>query len=199
MALAEWFSHRGRISRKTWWIFYCLAWFCLFCVLVEARRMILLGVETPQKSSVVEYIIITVFKVLGLVMLWIGFAGLIKRWHDQDQSCWWIVLLFVPNYFFILFTFFLSLADLDGSSRWDYRGIGGFFASMTFFCFPSHYSRLDFSPAHPALTALAPILWRHCLPPILRFPRSLSNFAIRIEEKAHDPGTMVQLQWPHQP
>jgi hypothetical protein len=69
MTLAQWFSHRGRISRKTWWIFYCLVPFCLMGVLVEARRMILLGVETPQKSSVVEYIIITVFKVLGLMML----------------------------------------------------------------------------------------------------------------------------------
>ncbi|MFM8613665.1 MAG: DUF805 domain-containing protein, partial [Alphaproteobacteria bacterium] len=106
--------------------FYCLMPICLLGVLVEARRIILLGVETPLKSSVVEYIIITVFKVLGLVILWIGFAGLTKRWHDQDQSCWWIILLFVPNYFFILFDFFLSLGDLDGSSRWDYRGIAGF-------------------------------------------------------------------------
>jgi uncharacterized membrane protein YhaH (DUF805 family) len=136
MTLAQWFSHRGRISRKTWWIFYCLVPICLMGVLVEARRIILLGVETPQKSSVVEYIIIAVFKVLPLMMLWIGFAGLTKRWHDQDQSCWWIVLLFAPNIFFTLLSILLWLADLDGSSRWDYRGIAGFFAGMMLFLLP---------------------------------------------------------------
>ncbi|MFN8891084.1 MAG: DUF805 domain-containing protein [Alphaproteobacteria bacterium] len=156
MTLAQWFSHRGRISRKTWWIFYCLVWICLMGVLVEARRIILLGVETPQKSSVVEYIIITVFKVLGLMMLWGGFAGLIKRWHDQDQSCWWIVLLFVPNYFFILFDFFLSLADLDGSSRWDYRWMGGFFASMTFFLLPVTLLSAGFQPGTPGPNRFGP-------------------------------------------
>ena len=129
MTLAQWFSHRGRISRKTWWIFYCLVPICLMGVLVEARRIILLGVETSQKSSIEEYIIITVFKVLGLMMLWIGFAGLTKRWHDQDQSCWWIVLLFAPTIFYILLPILLWLADLDGSSRWDYSWIGGIFGS----------------------------------------------------------------------
>jgi uncharacterized membrane protein YhaH (DUF805 family) len=97
-----------------------------------------------------------VFKVLGLMMLWIGFAGLIKRWHDQDQSCWWIVLLFVPNYLFILFTFFLSLADLDGSSRWDYRGIGGFFASMTLFLLPVTILSAGFQPGTPGPNRFGP-------------------------------------------
>ena len=129
MTLAQWFSHRGRISRKTWWIFYCLAPFCLFSVLIEARRMVLLGVETPHKSSVVEFIITPVLNVLGLVELWICFAGLTKRWHDQDQSCWWIVLLFAPIVFSILFPILLSLVDLDSSSRWDYSWMGGIVGS----------------------------------------------------------------------
>jgi uncharacterized membrane protein YhaH (DUF805 family) len=125
-------------------------------ILGAAQQMIKLGVETPQKSSVVEYIIITVFKVLGLMMLWGGFAGLIKRWHDQDQSCWWIVLLFVPNYFFILFDFFLSLADLDGSSRWDYRGIAGFFAGMTLFLLPITLLSAGFQPGTPGPNRFGP-------------------------------------------
>ena len=156
MTLAQWFSHRGRISRKTWWIFYCLAPFCLLFALVAARQMTKLGVEIPQKSSIGEYIIIQVVNVLGLVMLWIGFAGLTKRWHDQDQSCWWIVLLFVPNYFFILFDFFLSLADLDGSSRWDYRWMGGFFASMTFFLLPVTLLSAGFQPGTPGPNRFGP-------------------------------------------
>jgi uncharacterized membrane protein YhaH (DUF805 family) len=135
MTLAQWFSHRGRISRKTWWIFYCLAWFCLFCVLVETRRMILLGVETPQKSSVAEYIIITVFKVLGLMMLWIGFAGLIKRWHDQGKSGWSAALLFVPIILYPLFLIFFSFVDLNGFGGLDHRWMGGIFALMSLLLF----------------------------------------------------------------
>jgi uncharacterized membrane protein YhaH (DUF805 family) len=156
MTLAQWFSHRGRISRKTWWIFYCLVPICLMGVLAEARRIILLGVETPHKSSVVEYIIIAVFKVLALMMLWIGFAGLTKRWHDQDQSCWWIVLLFAPNIFFTLLSILLWLADLDGSSRWDYHGIAGFFAGMMLFLLPVTILSAGFQPGTPGPNRFGP-------------------------------------------
>ena len=138
ISLAQWFSHKGRISRKTWWIFYCLAPICLLILLnvaqislSVAQQMIKRGVETPHKSNVEEYAIMAVFHVLELVVLWIGFAGLTKRWHDQDKSGWWAALFFVPIILGTLFPIFLSLADLDGSSRWDHRWIGDIFALMS--------------------------------------------------------------------
>jgi uncharacterized membrane protein YhaH (DUF805 family) len=128
ISLAQWFSHKGRISRKTWWIFYCLLPICLLIVLSAAQQMIKLGVETPHKSSVGEYAIIAVFYALGLVVLWIGFAGLTKRWHDQDKSGWWAALLFVPIISYPLFLIFISLVDLNDFGGLDHRWIGAIFA-----------------------------------------------------------------------
>jgi uncharacterized membrane protein YhaH (DUF805 family) len=128
ISLAQWFSHKGRISRKTWWIFYCLLPICLLIVLSAAQQMIKLGVETPHKSSIGEYAIMAVFYALGLVVLWIGFAGLTKRWHDQDKSGWWAALLFVPMISYPMFLIFISLVDLNGFGDLDHRWIGGIFA-----------------------------------------------------------------------
>jgi uncharacterized membrane protein YhaH (DUF805 family) len=108
ISLAQWFSHKGRISRKTWWIFYCMVPVCLMVILGAAQQMIKLGVETPHKSSIGEYAMLAVFYALGLVILWVGFAGLTKRWHDQGRSGWWAALLFVPIIFYPLFPIFLA-------------------------------------------------------------------------------------------
>lgn len=131
ISLTQWFSHKGRISRKTWWIFYCIVPICLLILLGTAQQIIKLGVETPHKSSMGEYASIAVLYALGLVVLWIGFAGLTKRWHDQDKSGWWVVLFFVPIILSTLFPILLSLADLDGSDGWDHQWLGGIFALMS--------------------------------------------------------------------
>jgi len=89
--------------------------------------MIKLGVETPHKSSIEEYAMLAVFYALGLVMHWIGFAGLTKRWFDQDKSGWWAALRFVPVIFYPLFFIFLSLVDLNSCSGLNHRWIGGIF------------------------------------------------------------------------
>ena len=136
ISLAQWLSHKGRISRKTWWIFYCLVPICLLIVLSTAQQMIKLGVNAPQKSSMGEHVIIALFYALGLVVLWIGIAGLTKRWHDQDKSGWWIVLFFVPIILSPLLLIFLwlvdqnrsLLVDQNGSSGWDHWWFGGIFA-----------------------------------------------------------------------
>jgi len=128
ISLAQWFSHKGRISRKTWWIFYCLLPICLLIVLNAAQQMIKLGVETPHKSSIGEYAMLAVFYSLGLVILWIGFAGLTKRWHDQNKSGWWAALLFVPIISYPLFLIFISLVDLNDFGGLDHRWIGAIFA-----------------------------------------------------------------------
>lgn len=127
ISLAQWFSHKGRISRKTWWIFYCLVPVCLMVMLGAAQQMIKLGVETPHKSSIGEYAMLAVFYSLGLVILWIGFAGLTKRWHDQDKSGRWVVLFFVPIILSPLFLILFSLVDLNGFRGLDHGWIGGIF------------------------------------------------------------------------
>jgi len=108
ISFTQWFSHKGRINRKTWWIFYCIVPICFLILLGAAQKIIKLGVETPHKSSMGEYASVAVFYALGLVVLWIGFAGVTKRWHDQDKS-----------------------GDLDGSDGWDHQWLGSIFALMS--------------------------------------------------------------------
>jgi uncharacterized membrane protein YhaH (DUF805 family) len=127
ISLPQWFSPKGRISRKTWWIFYCIVPICLLILLGAAQQIIKLGVETPHKSSMGEYASIAVFYALGLVVLWIGFAGLTKRWHDQDKSGWGVILYFIPGILSTLFPFFISLMDLEGSGGLLHRWLGGVF------------------------------------------------------------------------
>jgi uncharacterized membrane protein YhaH (DUF805 family) len=97
-------------------------------MLGAAQEMIKLGVNTPQKSSKEEYAIMAVFYVLWLVVLWIGFAGLTKRWHDQGKSGWSAALLFVPIILYPLFLIFISLVDLNDFGGLDHRWIGAIFA-----------------------------------------------------------------------
>ncbi|MCA3283283.1 MAG: DUF805 domain-containing protein [Roseomonas sp.] len=159
ISLAQWFSHKGRISRKTWWIFYCLLPICLLIVLSAAQQMIKLGVETPHKSSVGEYAIIAVFYALGLVVLWIGFAGLTKRWHDQDKSGWWAALLFVPIISYPLFLIFISLVDLNDFGGLDHRWIGAIFALTSLLPFITLFgacAMAGFQPGTPGPNRFGP-------------------------------------------
>lgn len=89
--------------------------------------MIKLGVGTSQKSSIADYVTIALFYALGLVVFWIGFAGLTKRWHDQDKSGWRVILYFIPAILSSLFPFFISLMDLEGSGGLLHRWLGGIF------------------------------------------------------------------------
>lgn len=159
ISLAQWFSHKGRISRKTWWIFYCMVPICLLIVLSAAQQMIKLGVETPHKSSMGEYAIMAVFYAIWLVILWIGFAGLTKRWHDQDKSGWWIVLFFVPIIFYPLFIIFLSLIDLNSFGSLFHRWFGGIFALTSLLPFMTLFGAgavAGFQPGTPGPNRFGP-------------------------------------------
>lgn len=63
---------------------------------------------------------------------------------------------FCPKFFFVPFPILLSLADLDGSSRWDYRWIGGFFAGITLFLLPITILLAGFQPGTPGPNRFGP-------------------------------------------
>jgi len=80
MTLAKWFSFNGRISRKTWWIFY-------FLIPIGINFLI----SGTDDEDIGPFSIIA-----GLGGLWIGLAGQAKRWHDRDKSGWWVLVNFIP-------------------------------------------------------------------------------------------------------
>ncbi len=91
-ALRAWFSFKGRISRKTWWIYHFLS---PTGILIAAALWDDYGApELPSPEALG-----TVFAGLSPVSLtslcfwvWISLAGQAKRWHDHSKSGWWALV-----------------------------------------------------------------------------------------------------------
>ncbi len=74
---------RGRISRSSWWL-YAVALPLGAGLLLHA----LLGIAR-LKAEPAEHLV-------NLLLLWPSLAVSIKRWHDRDQSGWWVLVVLLP-------------------------------------------------------------------------------------------------------
>ena len=86
------FKFKGRVSRKGFWLT-----FLVFLVLGGITNMLALGSLTgagidPNNMPVIP----AWYWLLQIVFLWIGLAIYAKRWHDQDKSGWFSLLLLIP-------------------------------------------------------------------------------------------------------
>jgi uncharacterized membrane protein YhaH (DUF805 family) len=77
------FSFRGRIPRKTFWLYGVIA---LLGLAVYGN--LLLGIVGMQEQHIEG--------VVNGVLLWPALAISAKRWHDRDKSGWWVLVLLVP-------------------------------------------------------------------------------------------------------
>lgn len=95
------FSFQGRISRKAFWL-YILASIVLGVLLNFAlpAQPVLDPSATPEQAMAAMsgyYGAIPFwYWLVNLVLFVIGLAVLAKRWHDQDRSGWWSLLLLIP-------------------------------------------------------------------------------------------------------
>lgn len=77
------FDPRGRIARSTWWLW---------------------GVAAPLGAGLLLHALLGIARVraetaehiVNLLLLWPALAVSIKRWHDRDQSGWWVLTALVP-------------------------------------------------------------------------------------------------------
>ena len=82
------FSFKGRIPRKTYWL-----WGILGLLLASVIASMLLGIAGVDEQSA---------DVLAtLLIIWPGLAIGIKRWHDRDRSGWWVLINAIPVVGFI--------------------------------------------------------------------------------------------------
>jgi uncharacterized membrane protein YhaH (DUF805 family) len=91
------FSFRGRINRAKFWLAH------LGVVVVE---MIILAIvfsaaglasaDFAQGKVDVGLGPSIIFAILAVVVIWIGLALAVKRWHDRNKSAWWLLLPVVP-------------------------------------------------------------------------------------------------------
>jgi uncharacterized membrane protein YhaH (DUF805 family) len=77
------FSFRGRIPRKTYWLYGVLG--LIGFSFVTGALLGIAGVPEGIASALPS-----------LLILWPSFAVSIKRWHDRDKAGWWVLINFVP-------------------------------------------------------------------------------------------------------
>jgi uncharacterized membrane protein YhaH (DUF805 family) len=77
------FGLRGRIARKTWWL-----WGVLALLGAAIGGTLLLGIAgVPLETASLA---------MNLLVLWPAIATSVKRWHDRDKSGWWVLVNFIP-------------------------------------------------------------------------------------------------------
>lgn len=90
------FSFQGRINRAKFWLIHVGMW----VVMAVAFGVLLGGAalsgdpEAAMRSAgtVPGLILVAVY----VVMVWVGLAAGVKRWHDRNKSGWWILIGLVP-------------------------------------------------------------------------------------------------------
>jgi len=77
------FSFRGRIPRKTYWLYGVLG-----LLMVSVMATLLFGIAGVEERRA---------EVLAnLLIAWPAAAISAKRWHDRGQSAWWLLINLVP-------------------------------------------------------------------------------------------------------
>ena len=77
------FSLRGRVSRRDFWLYGVLA---LIGLAVLAHALLGIARVRPQTADLI----------VKLMLVWPALAVSVKRWHDRDKSGWWVLLNLVP-------------------------------------------------------------------------------------------------------
>lgn len=82
------FSFRGRINRLPFWMvtLILIGWGTIF--------QELMGPYGPENPMTIGSGFITLANFV--IILWIGLAVQIKRWHDRAKSGWWVLLNLIP-------------------------------------------------------------------------------------------------------
>ncbi|MFN7305359.1 MAG: DUF805 domain-containing protein [Acetobacteraceae bacterium] len=95
MTLRAWFSCKGRISRKTWWLYYFLIPNAIHVAVALLDDHALPALSIGEVGGVFDGLSPVSLAVL-LLGIWGGVAGQAKRWHDHNRSGWWALPGLLP-------------------------------------------------------------------------------------------------------
>jgi uncharacterized membrane protein YhaH (DUF805 family) len=84
------FEFDGRINRGKFWAGIGVSWG------VGLIFAIAIGIVVAVGSSVMVTIGFLLAIVLQVVLIWMGLAISIKRWHDRGKSGWWVLITLIP-------------------------------------------------------------------------------------------------------
>jgi uncharacterized membrane protein YhaH (DUF805 family) len=108
------FSFEGRISRKAYWIYFVVSLLLGIGLQVAAIGT---GGFSMEPNAAPPSIPIW-FWLVQIPLLWIGLAVMAKRWHDQDRSGWWTLLILIPFLGFLIVIIMLGfIGGTPGPNR----------------------------------------------------------------------------------
>jgi uncharacterized membrane protein YhaH (DUF805 family) len=115
MTLSAWFSCNGRISRKTWWVYYFLVPFLLglaIFLVTLGISMLLEGLGISRSFDFSE-VVTTMFLMSSQIFSWIiWISGCTKRCQDLNLSGRWPLILVLPGLLFTAIYWDVIWADV---------------------------------------------------------------------------------------
>jgi uncharacterized membrane protein YhaH (DUF805 family) len=81
--LRMFFSLRGRVSRRDFWLYGVLA---LIGLAVLGQALLGIARVSPRSADLS----------VNLLLVWPALAVSVKRWHDRDKPGWWVLLNLLP-------------------------------------------------------------------------------------------------------
>lgn len=90
------FSFKGRINRRTFWLFQ-LAIFCitLFLLLLLGGEALDTFSTNPEDREAMEQLM-RLGWTINLVLIWPKLAIDVKRFHDRDRAWYWVLIQLIP-------------------------------------------------------------------------------------------------------
>lgn len=83
------FSFKGRIPRRTFW---------LWSLVASASLLILIAISSPllKREGLPQIIGFSIIIPVVITFFWISLAVRVKRWHDHGKSGAWILIGMIP-------------------------------------------------------------------------------------------------------
>ncbi|MDP2372740.1 DUF805 domain-containing protein [Reyranella sp.] len=90
------FSFQGRINRAKFWLVHVVMWVVVAVVSGVVVGDAALSADPEVALRSLGTVPSLVLAVLYVLLVWIGLAAGVKRWHDRNKSGLWILIALVP-------------------------------------------------------------------------------------------------------
>jgi uncharacterized membrane protein YhaH (DUF805 family) len=97
--LGQWYVSRGRITRRTFWLFYVLplAVLSILAVLADlALGNVDFSASTTSDSASAAFQVGWVTTVVALLTIVPSISSQVTRLHDRGHSAWWLLFGLIP-------------------------------------------------------------------------------------------------------
>ena len=118
MPLRRYADFSGRSRRKEYWMFALFEVIVFTVVGLLAGMLLGFGDPADPAAGALGGGMLIVFVLLALVFLIPGLAVTVRRFHDQDKSGWFVLLMLIPYLGGLVVLVFMCLEGTRGPNRY---------------------------------------------------------------------------------